>query len=324
MNKPVFFLFIALYSSFSLGQDNYDCRFYVNCGATAGGSGSGRSSAQSLPSSSTAASFNPGSISKIRGVGLETLFMTNNPVGLSLVSGNGKIGALISPTLENSFFGNRSIELAEDTYRRHTEKVRYKNKKLNLSVGLKIFDRKYAAMDLGISVKRNPLIKNLNPGVGLSARLSFLNLGVYYYKDDVSLDLGTSVNPETAIPYSVFYGSSTYKETFSVLTYTVGTRIRNVSLDAGFIKTKYNFYMSDTLIKIYSGSVTYKDFLFNFAHRKEESPNPKFMEGMMLFQREKTDIYLGVQYLLNKHIMIGAHKNHFLLDDWSATLTLFY
>lgn len=250
--------------------------------------------------------------------------MANNPVGFSLVSGNGKIGALISPTLENSFFGNRSIELAEDTFRRHSEKVRYKNKKLNLAVGLKLFDRKYAAMDLGISVKRNPLIKKLNPGAGISARLSFLNLGIYYYKDDVSINLGTAVNPETGVVYSTFYNSATYKENFSVLTYTVGTRIRNVSLDVGVIKTKYDFYRSDTLIKIYSGSITYKDFLFNFAHRKEESPNPKFIDGFMLIQREKIDNYFGVQYLVNKHMMIGAHKNHFLLDDWSATLTLFY
>lgn len=309
-------IFLSISSSWS--QDYSDCRFYVNC------SDSSRSGARSLPSAKAAANLNPSNISQVKGLGLETLLQANNPVGFSLVSGNGKIGALISPTLENSFFGNRSVEIDEESYLRQIDKRRYKNKKLNLAIGVKVFEKKHAAMDIGFSLKRNPDIKKLNTGVGVSARLAFLSFGAYFYKDDVSLELKDYVNPYTNLTYASMFNLSTYQEKFSVETYTIGTRIKNLTLDAGVIKTRYKFYTENTRIYLYSSSYNYNKFLFNLAFRKEYSPNMKFNSGFMVVQRKKEDTYLGMQYLANKHLMLGVHHNNFLLNEWSATLTLFF
>lgn len=316
MTKIIFFIIFLFQTPRAFGDD--DCRFYLNC------SGSARSSAQSLPSSGSASILNPSSLSNVKGVGVEGLFQANNPIGLSLVTGNGKIGALISSSLENSFFGNRSIEIDDLFYLRRIEQKRYQNKKINLSVGLNLINKKNFGLDLGLSVKRNPAIKKINPGVGLTGRVSFLSFGAFIYQDDVALDLANYVNPYTSITYSSTYQSSIYKEKFTVKSFMAGARLKNLSLDAGAIQTHYLFYQEDTLIYLYSASLSMQNFLFNVALRQETSKNLLYKNGQMLIERKKKDTYLGVSYLLGNHIMLGLHHNHYLLNEYSATLTLFF
>lgn len=316
MTKFVFLLFFFINTSYAEDQDL--CKYFKYCG------GSSRSSSQSLPSSSTAGGLNPGNISSVKGVGIETVYQPKNPLSFNIVTGNGKIGALISPTLENSFFGNRSIEIDELLAARKMDKIQYKNKKINLSLGAKLIDKSKIGLDIGFSIKRNPDIKKLNPGVGLSARLSFLNFGAYFYQDDQKVNLGNYYSPYTNVLYSRIYNSSTYQEKFSVATYTIGTKINNLSLDFGTIKTRYKFYPESTNINLYSSSYAYKNFLFNLALRKEESPNLEFVNGRLIVQREKSEIYYGAQYLVNHYIVVGLQYNNFLLKELSATCTLFF
>jgi hypothetical protein len=313
--KLVFLIFYFINNSHAEDQDL--CKYFKYCG------GSSRSSSQSLPSSATAGSLNPSNISSVRGLGFQTIYQPKNPLNFNIVTGNGKIGALVSPTLENSFFGNRSIEIDNLLLARKINKIQYKNKKINLAVGVKLVDKKILELDIGVSIKRNPDIKKINPGVGLSVRVSFLNFGAYFYQDDVKIDLANYTNPYTNILYSTTYNSSSYQEKFLVETFTVGTKIKNLSLDFGMINTKFKFYNEDTRIMLYSSSYSYKSFLFNLALRKEVSPNLDFHNGVLIVNRKKSNIYYGTEYVVNRSLMIGLQYNNFLLNEWSATLTLF-
>lgn len=252
------------------------------------------------------------------------MYQPNNPLGFSVVTGNGKVGgALITPNAENSFFGNRAIEIDEVYAMRRIDKKRYKTKKINLALGAKIIKAKNYAFDLGISLKRNPDVKKINPGVGFSARLWFLNFGAYVYKDDTKIALENYFDPQTQMPYYTRFSNSIYTETFTTMTFSVGTQIGNLSLDAGMIKTKYKFYANETSITIFSSAYNYNKFLFNLAYRKELSDNLKETNGILTMEREKTDYYGGVQYLWNKHVSTGLAYNNFLVHDISFTLTLF-
>jgi hypothetical protein len=315
--KTVFLIFFFILINTAHADEDL-CKYFQYCG------GSSRAYSPSVPSNSSAASLNPSNISSVKGFGIEAIYQPNNPPSFDIVTGNGKIGALVSPTLENGFFGNRSIELDNKTFARKMDKIQYKNKKLNLSIGGKLIAARNIGLDLGISVKRNPDIKKINLGYGLNARFFLLTFGAYIYQDDVSVDLGTSVDPYTNTAYSTTYGATTYKEKFLVTTYTVGAKIKNLSLDYGVIKTRYKFYPEPTQITLFSSSLTYNKFLFNFALRKEDSSNLVFMNGTMLIQRSKGDVYYGVDYLVNKTICLGLQYNYYLLNEWSAKLTLFF
>jgi len=289
-----------------------------------GGRSSSRSSAQSLPNSSSASGLNPSNIAKVKGFGIESIYQPGNSPTLGVVTGNGKVGALISPTQENTFFGNRAIEI-DDVYAiRRIDKKQFKNKKLSLSLGANLYSSKMASFDIGVSIKRNPDVKKLNPGFAASARFSIFNFGLYYTNDDAKIDLGNYINPYTGLPYSIMYNSPTYTEKYKMLTYTFGVQLNSFSVDAGFIKTKYKFYPEETLVQLWSLSYTYKKFLFNFAERKEYSSNLYYDQAVLVPQRKKTDYYYGVQYLYNKHIMLGLAYNNFLLKELSGSLTLFF
>ena len=104
----------------------------------------------------------------------------------------------------------------------------------------------------------------------------------------------------------------------------MGTSIWKLSLDTGAIKTRYKFYSENTRIYLYSSSYNYKKFLFNYAIRKEYSPNLAYYYGNMIVQRKKSDYYYGVQYLVNNYFVLGMQYNNFLLKEWSGTLTIYF
>lgn len=310
----IFFSFI-----FQASAQDDQCSYFKYCG-----NASQSSTSKSQPSASSSANFNPSNISNIKGLGVETMYQPNNPLGFNVVTGNGKIGgALITPTAENSFFGNRSIEIDEVYAIRRSEKKRYRTKKINIALGARILKRKNYAFDLGVSLKRNPDVKKINPGLGFSARLWFLNFGAYIYRDDTKIALGNYFDPYSQMLYSTRFSASTYTETFTTMTLSVGTQIGNLALDAGTIRTKYKFYTNETAIIIYSTAYNYKNVLFNLAYRKEISDNLKEKNGYLTMDREKVDYYGGAQYLWNKNVSTGIAYNQFLVNDISFTLTLF-
>lgn len=306
-----------VFSSRALSDDL--CEFFMYCPGR-----SSRLSSQSLPSSSSAAGLNPSNIAKVRGLGIETIYGPGNSPVFDLISGNGKVGALISPTQENTFFGNRPVEIDDVYAQRRLNNKQFKNKKMSLTLGASLIDKKWLSFDIGVSLKRNPDLRKINPGVGASLRFSIFNFGIYTTRDDVKVDLGNYINPYSQTAYSSIYNGSTYTETYNMLTYALGVQLDRLAIDAGFIKTKYKFYPEETFVQLWSMSYTYRKYLFNLSQRKEYSSNAAYDSGGLFLQRKKSDYYYGVQYLYNKHLLFGLAYNNFLLKEVSASLTIFW
>ncbi len=304
--------------TFSYADDDH-CRYFKYCGSNAP-----QTSSRSAPSASVASALNPSNISRIKGLGVEFSYQPSNPLGYGLVTGNGKFGgALVASSGDNTFFGNRTFELDEDYLERRIDDKRYKNKKLTVALGLSLLEKKNYSLDLGISAKRHSEIKRINPGVGLAGRFYFFNMGFYTYVDDTKVNLKGHYHPYTGIPYEAIYNSTTYSEKYQVTTLTLGTKIKGLALDYASIRTKYKFYENPTNIHIYSSSYMIKNFMLNLAYRQEESDNLKEKDGVLSTQRNKSDIYGGVQYIINRNFMVGLAYNSFLLNELSGNFTLF-
>jgi len=284
-----------------------------------------RSSSGSLPSPSTAANLNPANVSYDRGFGIEFIYQPNNPVNLNISTGTGKLGgALISQSFENSFFGNRVLELDDELLQRTQEKEQYKSQKLGIAIGGKLFRKKHAALDAGILLKRHNIIKKINPGVGVSGRLGPLHFGASVYQDDLYLDLVGHNDPTSGIPYTLIFGSDSHTEKFTVQTYSVGTTIKNLVLDAGVISTNYEFTDESSKIHLYSASLFIDKFLVNFAIRNEITPFTKVINGELTYQHSQNELFGGVQYSFGKHLILGMSYNFFLLHEISVNGTLFF
>lgn len=270
-----------------------------------------RSSSKSVPSSGTASQFNPANVSHDRGVGLETFWNPKNNPTFNFVTGTGKAGAaLVSSKLENGFFGNRVIESDEDYLNRREAGQEYSSNKYNLALGGALFKRRNFGLDLGLLLKYNPDIKRVNPGAGLAMRMGPVSLGASVYQDDVFLD-------------STANGGETYQEKFTVQTYFAGVQVKNFFFDAGLIKTYYKFYEDDVSVSLYSASYIYKKFLFNLALRNETSPRLKYEDGVLVQKEEENSTYGGIQYSLNKYIILGIHYNYYLLNEMAGSLVIF-
>lgn len=242
----------------------------------------------------------------------------------SVVSGTGRMGgALISGALDNSFFGNRVPELDVDFLKRNKDDKQYRNSKLGLSAGGKLIRQRNVGLDLGLILKRHSEVKKINAGAGFSGRLYFLHFGASVYRDDYFLDLTKTIDPGTGVPYSVLLGKDFQKESFTVSTYTLGTRIKNLSLDVASIRSEIDYYEDPTSIMIYAASFNFRDFLFNAALRKEHSNAPKFENDILKIEEDKSGMFFALQYSLSRHIIFGVNYNFFLLNETSLSATLF-
>jgi hypothetical protein len=284
-----------------------------------------RTSNFSLPSPATAANLNPANTSIDRGLGGEVLLQANNPLAFNLIGGSGSFGgALISPTLENSFFGVRVPELDENFLDRNKEQKRFDNKKINLALAGKIARQKNYGLDFGLLFKRHSQVKKIRTGFGLSGRLFFLNAGASFYKDDFWLDLEHTKEASTGVPYSTLLGKKSYDESFQVKTFSIGVKVKNFSFDYGKIITdKYKFTDDKNEITLYTASMAWRNFLFNYGMRTEDSSTPKFENNVLKTARIKKATYAGVQYSWWRPLIVGVHYNYFLLNEISATMTFF-
>ena len=283
-----------------------------------------RSSAQSLPSSSTAAQFNPANVSHDRGFGVETMYQPGNAPSFSFVSGTGKAGAaLVSSKIENAFFGNRVIELEEDYLERREDDTQYISEKQTLALGGGLFKNRKFSLDVGLLLKYNSDIKRVNPGAGIAVRWGIVNFGAAQYQDDVLLKFRSLVNPRTGVAYAVEVGDDQYEERFTVQNYFAGIKIMNLFIDAGVIQTHYKFYDQDSVVRLYSAAYIWRNFLFNMAHRQEDSPTWRYSDETLLDERKKHETYGGIQYSFNQHFILGVHYNYYLLREYAASLTIF-
>lgn len=325
MRIPGYFLlilFVLLNSAWG-ARDICDLIDLPNC---SGVSKQGRrTSNQSYPSPSTSASINPATVSFDRGLGLEVIHQSGNPLLFSIASGSGKFGgALISTNLENAFFGNRVVELDGLYFRRNENKKQYRSKKLTFAFGAKLIRKNNYGIDAGLLIKRHSEIGKINPGAGLSARIGPVSLGASIYQDDFQLLQKDLVLYPTGGVYDFPVATEDYEEKFTVQTLSAGIRIKNVSLDAGLIKTKYKFYEDDSVIRIISTSVNYRNYLFNLATRTETSSAAKYEDGMLTLEKDQQNWYSGAQVSVGKHLILGVAYNYFLLREFSLNGTLFF
>lgn len=284
-----------------------------------------RTSVVSYPSPTTSVGMNPATVSFDRGIGIEAIQQANNPVVFGLASGTGKFGgALISSSLENTFFGNRVYELDDAFLKRQENKKQYKTQKISLAVGGKLTRKNNFALDIGLIAKRHSEIKKINPGIGLSGRFKFITFGASIYQDDFFLDFENHQDPQTGIPYTVLFGQPNYQETFTVKTFSVGTKFGGLALDAGFIQTRYKFDNQNSNISIYSAAYIYRNYMLNFAIRNELNSVPKFEDNMLVEEKSKTSYFGGAQVSIGKHLIVGVNYNYFLLNEFSLITTLFF
>ena len=294
-----------------------------NCNGTS--KQSRRTSNFSLPSPATAANLNPANASVDRGFGGEILLQANNPVGFNLVGGSGQFGgALISHTVENSFFGVRVPELSENFLERNKEKKRFDTKKINLALAGKIVRQKNYGLDFGILFKRHSEVKKVRTGFGLSGKLYMFSAGASFYKDDFWLDFKNTKMAGTGVPYSTITGKDSYDESFNVRSFSAGVKVMNFSFDYGKIITdKYKYTDEKVDITLLTASMAWKNFLFNLGTRTEDSSTPKFEDDVLKAQRVKKATYAGIQYSWWRPLVVGVHYNYFLLNEVSATMTFF-
>lgn len=284
-----------------------------------------RSSSGSLPSSASAANLNPANVSFDRGFGIEAIYQPGNQVNFNVATGSGKLGgALISQSLENSFFGNRVVELNDVILERHEDKKQFKSKKLSLALGGKLIRKKNVTLDAGLMFKRHSEIKDINLGIGFSGRVGPIHIGASVYKDDLFLDLVDHVDPVSGADYSIAYGEDTYTEKFTVVTSSAGTKIKNLALDAGLIRTRYEFTDEASVINLYSASFIFQKYLVNFAIRNEITGSYKVIDGELVDQPSQNEIFYGVQYSLGRHAIVGLNYNYYLLKEISFTGIVYF
>ena len=270
-----------------------------------------RASAQSLPSPIVAGSINPANISQDKGLGLETIYHPKNPLALSFVTGTGKIGgAIISSSMENSFFGNRVPEMKELDRRENDE--HFRSDKINAGTSFALYKNRKFGADLGLIGKYNSDAKRFDPGAGLSLRMGMFNFGASLYKDTFVLKDDSDDH---------------YQESFLVQSFTVGLRYKNLFLDYGLLKSHYDLAnLGDSKITLLSAAYVWNRFMFNIAHRSENSKLLKYnYEAKTLEEKESSgDWYGGVQYAINRFVVLGIQYNYFLMREASFSAVVFF
>lgn len=284
-----------------------------------------RSSMQALPSTATASNLNPANVSLDRGVGVEYIYQPNNPAVFNFLSGTGKVGgAFISSSVENGFFGNRTVETNEKYLERNRDQKQYKSRKINLAFAGRMLGKKNVTLDMGLMVKRHSDIKDINLGVGASARIGFLTLGASIYQDDFIIYQKDKQIYDSQNGYDLALQGESLSEKFTVQTFSAGLRYHDLSFDYGVIRTKYKEYEEASNVQLYAVSYAYKKFLFNVARRVETSPAPKFDLNELVFRRDQTNYFASVQFALGEHFILGTSYNYFLLQEMSLNAMFFF
>lgn len=284
-----------------------------------------RSSMQALPSTATASGLNPANVSLDRGVGIEYIYLPGNSGAINFLTGTGKVGgAFVSSTVENGFFGNRTVETSQRYDDRNRGKKQYKSDKINLAFGGRVLGKKTNTLDIGLMVKRHNELKDINFGVGASARLGFLNFGASTYRDDFIIYQKDKNMYDSGTGYDSALTGESLSEKFSVQTFSAGLRYNDLSFDYGAIRTKYKFYSEPSNIQLLAISYAYKKLLFNVARRVEKSQAPKFDENKLIFRKNQTNYFASFQVAVGNHFIVGTAYNYFLLNEISFNGMFFF
>lgn len=301
-----------LFSIRSYGMD-IECYMSDKCNNVGIRSSSGN------PSTGAQLKINPSAVPTDQGFGIEGILFKDQ-VDLALVRGTGRVGAAISPSnSEETFFGPPGFEHSQDLYRRKYESEKYPNQKYTLAVAANAFDNKKSGLNamslkLGAMAKYNKLTKGFRGGFGLNGVLGPLAFGASAYNDQTQLndyDLGEELK---------------IRINYQVQTYNVGLFLNSVVLDYSHLKMTENDDTEPAEISLVTVSVLIHKFILIAAKRTEDSARLSYNYETKLLEakQHKEDYFGGLQYRLNKTVMLGFFYNYYLLREASFSTTIFF
>ncbi|MEK2644314.1 hypothetical protein [Bdellovibrio sp. BCCA] len=254
-----------------------------------------------------------------KGFGVEAIYFSGGG-DFSLVRGNGRMGAALSPSnSEDTFFGAPGFETTEDFLDRKINKKKFPNQKYTLAAAFDLADRKGSgfnrySLKLGAMAKYNTLTTAVSPGAGLNGIWGPFAVGYSLYGDETQLESG---GQKLVIKYQV-------------QTYNVGLYLNSLILNYANLRLKTaedsSFGEYIATVQLYTASLTLGKFILTASKRLEDSDAPAFnYDTEQLETRKiKEEYFGGVQYSLSKNFMLGVLYNYYLLREASATATLFF
>ena len=204
---------------------------------------------------------------------------------------------------------------------------------LLLSQFLEKKNKKGLKANLGVNFRNLPAITTSYLGGGISVSWSsIINFGYSEYQDAYVKDyrgLTLQTYDEYGNPFNIYFDetkTSFYEWHYQVKNYVVGLNLNNWAIDYSWITTTNRENNEKYYIKILNTSLFYKKWMFSLGFRHEESPREKFDYKLkkMIQEKHKYDSFLGAQYAVGKHFIIGLFNNYYLLEETSLGLTYFF
>lgn len=294
----------------SRAEFDIECYLKGDCKRRGGGSASN-------PSLGNEIRLNPAAVPMEKGFGIEIVYFGTPE--WSIVQGLGRAGASISPAnSEETFFGPPAVEYSSDYLDRQILGQKYESQKYTLATAFKVLEkgsgRSRFNLSLGAMAKYNKYTSRTTPGGGLSGSLGPILFGASVYWDETQLD------PE--LEPSLIPPPTRYK----VQTYSFGLYLTSVILNYSNLQMISETDATTSTVSVLMGSLFTKQFVFNLAHRSENSDrswyNPS--TNALEFKQIKNDYFLGFQYRMTKNFMTGVFYNYFMLHELALTGTLFF
>jgi hypothetical protein len=290
----------------------FDLECYISADCTRVGGGT-----SSNPSAGNEIRLNPAAVPMEKGFGVEVVYFGTPE--WSIVQGLGRAGASISPAnSEETFFGPPAVEYPSDFLERHRSGIKYESQKYTLSTAFKVAKhgsgRSRFNLNIGAMAKYNKYTYRTTPGGGLGGAFGPILFGASIFLDETQLD------PE--LDPSIRISPIRYK----VQTYNLGLYLTSVILNYSNLQMIPENGGSTSTIKVLMASLLTKRFVFNLAHRAEDSTRSWYnpYNDSLETKQIKEDYFLGVQYRMTKKLMTGVFLNYFMLNELSLTGTLFF
>lgn len=306
---------LIFFSSFSANAKTWLCENYDVC--RSGGSRP-NTSAPAQPTANSSININPSAVPTADTVGIEAI-LYKGLFDFALIKGLGRVGAAISPSNnEETFFGPPGYELEEDYFERKLAQKKLPSQKVVLATAFNVYSNKKNNLkkiefNLGVLGKYNKISYKVTPGAGLSAIVGPLTLGYSAYADGFIAD-------------KALYDFDNSNETnYKVETYSVGIFLDSLAVDYSELRIFPKGGL-ESKVSMLTGSLLLKQGIVTLAVRKEVSDRPAFDYDAktLVSQKEKEDIFGGIQASASKNIMVGAFYNYYLLHEISLGVTAFF
>lgn len=271
----------------------------------------------SSPSPGAQIKINPSAVPTEKGYGLETIYFTQE-ADFSLVRGNGRMGASLSPSnSEDTFFGAPGLETSEDLQERKSDRLKYPTQKFTLATAFNLKEKKGSGLrrysfKVGLMGKYNKLTHRITAGAGLNAVWGAVSAGYSIYGD------------ETQLEYSPYF---TEDFRYQVQTYNIGIHLSSLILNYSNLRMRMSDVDEDLArIHLYTASLTAGKFIFTASKRVEQSqlPTYNYETEQVEYKENKEEYFGGIQYALSKNLMAGFLYNYYLLREAAVTATLYF